>query len=171
MNIEQLLAEKGGIRLDIGCGENVQPNFVGMDVRPLPGVDIVHDATDFPWPLPDECVLAAIASHLVEHIPPAAIGPDGMWWPFMRFMDEVWRVMKVGGEFIIVTPHGSSQGFLQDPTHVNAINENTFYYFTPGHSLYNFYKPKPWAVKEHGRFFNPAGNIEIVLIKLAEGGK
>jgi SAM-dependent methyltransferase len=140
----------------------------------MPGVDIVHDVTVFPWPLPDECVLKAIASHLVEHIPPAAIGPDGMWWPFMAFMDEVWRVMKPYGEFIIVAPHGSSQGFLQDPTHCNALNENTFYYFTPGQPLnrpgylYNFYKPRPWRIKEHGRFFNPAGNIEIVLVK--EGG-
>ena len=34
------LASHSGIRLDIGCGANKQPNFVGIDLRPLPGVDI-----------------------------------------------------------------------------------------------------------------------------------
>lgn len=154
--ITALLQKNSGIRLDIGCGRNIQPGFVGIDMLDIPEVDIVWDLEDIPWPLPDESVLVAIASHVIEHINPAGGG-------FIKFMDEVWRVLKPGGEFAIVTPHGSSQGFLQDPTHCNACNENTFYYFTPDHPLYNFYKPKPWSVK--ARFWSPAGNIEIALVK------
>lgn len=109
-NIENLLKERSGIRLDIGCGGNKTPGFVGMDLRSLDGVDIVHDVESYPWPLPDESVLCAVASHLVEHIMPARFG-------FINFMNEVWRVLKVGGEFAIATPHGYSPGYLQDPTH------------------------------------------------------
>src|SRR5262245_6959710 len=97
--IDQLLS----IQLDIGCGANKQPGFTGIDIRPLPGVDIVHDVEAFPWPLPDECVSQAVSSHLVEHINPHKFG-------FVNFMDEVWRVMKPGGRFAIACPHGSSQG-------------------------------------------------------------
>jgi SAM-dependent methyltransferase len=159
MNIEQLLAEKSGIRLDIGCGENKQPGFVGMDIRDLPAVDIVHDWNDIPWPLPDKSVLVAIASHVVEHINPFDFG-------FIKFMDEVWRVLRPGGEFAMALPHGLSQGYLQDPTHCNPCNENTFFYFTPGHPLYNIYKPKPWSLKF--REWSPNANIEVILVKIEE---
>lgn len=149
----------GGIRLDIGCGETVQPGFVGMDIRPLPGVEIVHDCEDFPWPLPDESVIVAVASHLVEHIKP---------WLFIGFMDELWRVMVPDGQVVISCPHGSSQGQLQDPTHCASFNEVTFAYFDPLHAdtcgaLYQIYKPKPW--KYHYVSYSPAANIEAILIK------
>ena len=64
----RVLRVNAAIRLDLGCGANKQPGFVGMDIRALPGVDIVHDVEDIPWPLPDGCCMAIMASHLVEHI-------------------------------------------------------------------------------------------------------
>ena len=68
MTVAEIIAEKGGIRLDIGCGENKQEGFVGMDARALPGVDIIHDLEVFPWPLPDDCCLTIVGSHIIEHI-------------------------------------------------------------------------------------------------------
>lgn len=161
MDIDNLIAQNSGIFLDIGCGANRQPGWVGMDLRALPGVDIVHDVEAIPWPLPDECVKMALASHLIEHINPHKFG-------FVNFMDEVWRVMKPYGEFAIVVPHGSSQGFIQDPTHCNPCNEATWDYFCPERpsNLYTIYKPKPWRVKILTA--NPSGNMEVVLVKLAE---
>ena len=150
-----------GIILDIGCGPNKQQNSVGMDIRALPGVDIVHDFEEFPWPIKSETVLTAIASHVVEHVNPHKFG-------FIRWMDEVWRVMVPGGQLAIVTPHGSSQGYLQDPTHCNPCNEATWAYFAPGHAsgLYYIYKPKPWQIES--LIWSPAANMEVVLRKLVE---
>lgn len=161
MEITQLLQERSGIRLDIGCGAHPQPGFVGMDIRSLPGVDIVHDIEVYPWPLPDECVLTAVASHLVEHIAPARFG-------FIRFMDEVWRVLTVGGEFAIATPHGYSPGYLQDPTHCNPCNEATWAYFDPFEpntqgALWGIYRPMPWRIKYLS--WDPSANIEVILVK------
>jgi hypothetical protein len=70
---------------------------------------------------------------------------------FIQFMNEVWRVMKPGGQFAIVAPHGYSPGFLQDPSHCNEVNEATFAYFDPlesqaGGMLWRIYKPKPWQL-------------------------
>jgi predicted SAM-dependent methyltransferase len=164
-DIESILAGKSGIQLDIGCGGAKQEGFVGMDVRPLPGVDIVWDVNEFPWPLPDDCVVQAIASHLVEHINPAGGG-------FIDFMNEVWRVMQVDGKFAIATPHGRSDGFLQDPTHCNPCSEATWAYFDPKEKftngmLYNIYKPKPWRIDY--LTWSPEANIEVILYKRPDG--
>jgi len=168
MSIDSLLVENSGIHLDIGCGENKQPGTVGMDIRPLPGVDIVHDINAHPWPLPDECVKIAYARHLVEHIPPMAIIDGVTRFLFIEFIDEVWRIMKPGGQFAILTPHGYSSGYIQDPTHCNPCNEATWGYFSPGHPslLYNIYRPKPWRVAH--LTWDYTTNIEVLLEKISD---
>lgn len=165
--LQKLLKKNSGIHLDIGCGFNKQPGFVGIDYRPIPGiVDVVQDLETFPWPLPDECARMAIASHVVEHINPA----KGI---FISFMDEVWRLLKPEGEFGIVTPYAGSPGYWQDPSHVNGCTEATFRYFDPldkptRGELYKIYKPKPWKIKEGTLSLKRTGNLELVLIKRLE---
>lgn len=172
--LDGLLKERGGIRLDIGCGAQKHgPDWVGMDLQPLPGVDIIHDFNVHPWPLPDESVITAIASHVLEHIPKVVIDGGKTRFPFIEFMDEVWRIMKPDGQFAIAVPHGASPGFMQDPTHAAQINEATFAYFDPlsyDGQLYHFYKPKPWKIKtdaigEPYLYFDPGSNLEVVLVK------
>jgi len=153
---------KPGHQLDIGCGGNKQgPDWLGIDKRPLDGVDIVHDLEVFPWPLEDESVIRAIASHVIEHINPA----NGI---FLRFMDEVWRVLKPDGQFAIMLPHGYSPGQMQDPSHINSSNEATWAYFDPlepktGGHLYRIYRPKPWELVK--MYWEPNANMEILLRK------
>lgn len=166
MNIQKLLKDKSGIRLDIGCGSNKNPGFVGIDISPLEGVDIVWDIEKTPWPLPDECVITATSSHVLEHI-----NPHG--GVFINVMNEIWRVMKPHGQFAFVVPHAASHGYAQDPTHCNMINETTMHYFDPdpegrsmGAQLYNFYRPKPWKIER--QYFNPQGNLEVLLTKRLE---
>lgn len=152
------LKDKTGIRLDIGSGANPQPGFVGMDIQKLPGVDIVHDWNKFPWPFKTESVLTAIATHVIEHVNPA----DGH---FIRWMNEVWRILKYDGQIAIAAPYGGSPGYWQDPTHCNGCNENTFRYFDPldESGLYGFYEPAPWKIEVNT--FHRQGNLEIVLRK------
>lgn len=161
--IEALLKSKSGINLDVGGGSRPQPGFINIDYRPLPQVDIVHDIEKTPWPLPDECVLKAVASHVLEHIEPHG----GI---FINVMDEIWRVLKPKGQFAFVVPYAGSQGFYQDPTHCNPIIETTMYYFDPdpegrniSGALYQFYQPKPWKIQ-----FMSAGRegiLEVLLEK------
>jgi hypothetical protein len=143
-----------GIRLDIGCGGGKQPNWVGMDLRKLPGVDIVHDVQRFPWPIPDGIVLQALCSHLWEHIEPKYR---------ITFMNEIWRVMKLDGQLLISVPYYSSFGACQDPTHYPCPNEATFTYFDPAYPLYQIYQPKPWKVVANDYRYN--GNLEVILEK------
>lgn len=195
--VQEVLAKYPTVKLDIGCGQNKQQGFVGIDYEAFPGVDIVHDVEVFPWPLPDECADIAVTSHLLEHINPhhgdsrvanltqllldkGIITPDevasyiGELNPgprFMRLMDEVWRVLKPGAQFLNVFPYAGSPGYWQDPTHVNGINNMTFWYFDPeephvGKALYAFYKPKPWKIVR--QLGSKGGNLEVVLEKRPE---
>jgi SAM-dependent methyltransferase len=171
VEIAALLKEKGGIRLDIACGATKQPGFVGMDMLPLENVDVVHDVLNFPWPLPDECALVAVASHIIEHIPAVARENGRTWLPFMRFMDECWRVLKYDAQIAISYPHGDSQGFLQDPTHCHAMNEAVWVYFDPLESntagrMYQLYRPKPWKIETLS--WVPTDNVEVILRKRRE---
>ena len=149
---------KKGILLDIGCGGNKQAeNFVGMDKRALPGVDLVHDVEVFPWPLEDDSVHLAVCSHLLEHIKP---------WLTIDFFNEAWRVLQPDAQLVIAVPYGVSGGFQQDPTHCNIVIETTFQYFDPVFPLYNIYKPKPWRIKKGFPVWEANGHLECILQKM-----
>lgn len=159
-----------GFNLDVGSSDHPQKGFLGMDRREVPNVSFVWDVTSpaeppfwavqqfgakpIPWPFQDSCVDKLLMSHLFEHIPPEAS---------LAVMDEVWRVMKFDGQVFIVVPHGSSFGYMQDPTHQLPCNEATFSYWDPAHEsgLWNVYKPKPWKIAQFKS--SPQHNVEIVL--------
>ena len=202
-DIKKLIEGKKIAKLDIGGGGNPTPGFINMDYRAIPGkVDIVHDLTLFPWPIEDETFDLATCSHVVEHLNPMPVDPRitgiakmllakklvsqkdldkylGEIAPgpiFMRFMDEAWRVLKVGGELLLSGPYAGSPGFYQDPSHINACNEITWDYFSPkgvqsNGLLWSIYKSKPFHVKLNT--WHQGGFFEVVLEKMAfrEDGK
>ena len=158
-SLVDVVRDHSKIQLDVGCGGNKRPGWVGLDIRPLPGVDIVHDIEDFPWPLPDDCARVIQLSHIIEHIPPVGYrlevirgGPDQpvagypptdpvlypiidvklhRTKPHLELMDELHRILEPSGQVWITCPYGWSHGFVQDPTHAKPINEDYFEYFTP----------------------------------------
>lgn len=190
--IKQLLRDKNlGVKIDLGCGANKVEDFIGIDNRKLPGVDIVLDLEIFPWPIPSEVASLVVSSHVLEHIPPSKvdvhltqliallvkkkkitaaeakewIGETDFESTFIRFMDEVWRVLKPGGEFVFKVPYAGTTGYWQDPTHINPITEATIYYFDPFHvtNLYRVYRPLPWEIKH--LFWDTEAIMEVCLVK------
>lgn len=160
--IKKLIKDKAHVNVQLGGGLDCPRGFINIDILDDPRVDITHDLETFPWPLPDNSVDLLVASHLVEHINPHKFG-------FVNFMNEAWRVLKTGGQFMISTPFAGSYGYFQDPTHVNPCNDATFWYFDPmknNGSLYNVYKPKPWKIKDLA--YDMQGNMEVLLVKRKE---
>ncbi|MFX0210472.1 MAG: hypothetical protein ACFFDT_31120 [Candidatus Hodarchaeota archaeon] len=155
----ELVKKNGGIRLDIGCGENKQENFIGLDKRKLEGVDIVWDLEKFPYPLPDDCCMAIIGSHIIEHIKP---------WLTIDFINELWRIMKPGGQLALVYPYPGSTGFWQDPTHCNGLNEATWQYFDPRYPLFEIYRPKPWLNEKGFPTWKLTTVVEVFMNKITE---
>ena len=153
------------MKLDIACGHHKDgPDWTGMDIQRLPGVDIVHDLNMHPWPVESESVDQAKAWHIVEHIPPACVTEKGTIFPFIAFMNECWRVLRVGARIDIECPHGASDVFMHDPTHCNHVTEVTWEYFDPSKSRYEVFRPKPWRIASlHWTF---VGNVNVVLEKM-----
>jgi len=143
---------KKGIRLDLGCGENKQPNWTGLDIRKVKGVDIVHDIQKIPYPLKANSCFQILMSHVWEHIEPKNR---------IKVMDELWRIMMPEGQLLISVPYYLSFGACQDPSHYPCPNEATFTYFDSGYPLYNIYKPKPWKLVRNDYQLN--GNLEVIL--------
>ena len=157
-SLDKLIKENMSIKLDIGCGGNKQNGFIGLDVRKLDGVDIVHNLEKFPYPIPENSCSTILGSHIIEHIKP---------WYTIPLFDELWRMMKEGGQLVLSTPYAGSPGFWQDPTHCNGFNEATFQYFDPRFPLWNIYKPKPWHIEAGFPCWQANGNLEIMLEKIS----
>lgn len=107
-------------RLHLGCGNEILPGWVNHDLVALPGVDVVHDLTAFPWPFPDHAFEEVRLFHVLEHLPDP-----------VRTMEELHRVCAPGGRVTIRVPYWNSRDFATDPTHRTSFSEHSFDYFDP----------------------------------------
>lgn len=100
--------ESGKIKLDIGCGKNKKEGFIGLDIDPSSGADIIASALKLPFE--DESVDEVNSFHLVEHF-----SPDEA----RRYFYEVYRVLKKGGtaEMKIDRDWSKKRLLKKDPTH------------------------------------------------------
>lgn len=112
------------VRLNLGCGKTTMEGFVGMDRRKFPGVDIVHDINDYPWPFADESVEEIHCSHVLEHFDHNRHNPERV-----RIMNEMYRILVPGGKATIITPHWASNRAYGDFTHADKPVCEMFYYY------------------------------------------
>lgn len=137
------VAEVKKVRLDVACGANCVPGFEGLDIAPLPGVKHVHNVLSFPWPFADESVDEVWCSHFIEHLPMLLWTPGYANWQdalspfqktdrsvdlFLKFFDEVHRILKPGGKATFVCPQAKNDRAFQDPTHRRFIVPASFFY-------------------------------------------
>jgi hypothetical protein len=103
------------LKLDLGCGENCQVGFTGVDLyAPSAKVKLDLLAWDLSkgkfaqWPWKDNTVDEIFCSHFVEHI------PAHLRW---KFFEECWRIMKLGATMRIFAPNWKSERAYGDMTH------------------------------------------------------
>lgn len=134
----QNLAEDHDRHLDLGCGRfprnpYARRHLSGVDIRPLQeaeGFDYrVANLILEPIPYPDNSFLSVSAFDFIEHIPRIFPGDGGTVFPFVRLMDEIWRVLAPGGRLYALTPAFPAPEAFTDPTHVNIITDKTHTYF------------------------------------------
>ena len=109
------------MKLDLGWGGTTHDDYEDyetVDLDPSVSPDHVVDLAVYPWPWPNDSVTAAYSSHLVEHIV-----------DLVGFMRELYRVMKDGAEVVIRHPYQFHVSAWQDPTHVRALNEISWFYY------------------------------------------
>lgn len=84
----------GTLRLNLGCGHIALPGYVNVDMRELPGVDVVAEASDLPFER--DSVTEIFSAHFIEHFPQEAM---------RRRLLPYWRnLLRPGGTFRAVTP-------------------------------------------------------------------
>ena len=69
LNPDRLAAQRraGGLRLNVGCGHRPDPERINIDMRELPGVDVVALIDDLPFE--PGSVQEMYSSHVLEHFP------------------------------------------------------------------------------------------------------
>lgn len=141
--------QKTPLRLDIACGQNKQPGFIGVDIAG--DADVLHDLLSFPWPFENDSVGEVFSSHWVEHIPHWRPGwaKDG-WW---LFFEELHRVCKPDAKLTFVHPYVKSDRAFWDPTHIRFIHETTWYYLD-----------KNWREQQGLGHYATDCDFEVVLI-------
>lgn len=85
----------GGVeKIEGGTGSPKLEGFTNVDIRALPGVDIVHDITNLPM-FKDDSVDEIRVSHTIEHILPDKI---------IKALQEWYRILKPNGLLRIYCP-------------------------------------------------------------------
>lgn len=139
--------------MHLGCGERKEPGAVGVDIRKLPGVDIVHDLDRYPYPFKTGSVDRVIAVNIIEHIEDV-----------VRTMEEIHRVCRNGARVYVATSHFSALDSFTDPTHKHFFTTRTFDYFVPGEALHEYQYSKAKYRKIRVRLGPPTTNWALKLI-------
>ena len=141
------------LKLDLACGDSKAVGYKGVDISDYEAVDYVMDLQQFPWNIKDESADEVRCSYYIEHIKHDNVAldlvnivnesndfaefkdklnkeeftnsQDGM----IKFINEVYRILKPGGKLTLIAPYYSSMRAFGDPTHVRYIADFSFYYF------------------------------------------
>jgi SAM-dependent methyltransferase len=81
------------LKLQLGCGGNILPGWLNTDSVPLPSVDYLDFTRRFPFV--DGVFSAVFCEHTIEHIEKDQA---------VTMITEVFRVLRPGGAFRVVTP-------------------------------------------------------------------
>lgn len=114
--------------LDVGCGINKLPGSIGIDRNPASRADVICELDQFPYPFRDSSFDALQAVHVIEHV-----------GDVMKTMEEFHRLVRAGGEVLIVTPHYTDFSSFCDPTHRWHLNSFSLRYFGEDNAGYGYY--------------------------------
>ena len=115
------------MKLNFGCGKDVRPGYVNLDIVKLPGVDKTCNFNKFPYPFKANTFDEVLIVHVLEHLE-----------NLVKVMEELHRICKPGAVIKIYVPYYHHHEAFGDPTHRNFFTLDTFNYFSEGWGL-NYY--------------------------------
>ena len=110
----------GAEKREGGGASPLLEGFTNVDIRDLPGVDIVHDITNLPM-FEDASVDEIRVSHAIEHLSPDKI---------MNALQEWYRILKPGGLLRIYCPdaHKLTQDYVSGRIDCEKFSYQLFIY-------------------------------------------
>ena len=119
-------------RINLGSGKDYKTGWLNLDMLDRAEPDLVLDlAGPLTWPheargesvgpvrLEAGSVAVIYANNVLEHVPDLPV-----------LMTNALALLKTGGEFHIEVPYERALTAWQDPTHLRALNENSWIYYT-----------------------------------------
>lgn len=153
--------------LNIGAGGKIIKEAVSLDVRVGPGIDIVCDVRKG-LPFADKRFNEVVADYFLQQI------CDGE--KFVYVLNEIWRVLKIGGLLKLRVPNAEYPVAFKDPFDCRAFTKETFDYFNKDHYRFKYYRYgfKPWIIvkiEEIGGCQNPElrDRLYVEMKKYGEG--
>lgn len=114
--------------LDVGCGINKLAGAIGIDRNPASRADVICDLDGLPYPFRDSSFDRLQAVHVIEHVADV-----------IKTMEEFHRLLRAGGEALIITPHYTDFSSFCDPTHRWHLNSFSLRYFGENHGGFGYY--------------------------------
>ena len=108
-------------KLNLGCGKDIKKGYINLDKVNIPGIDVIHDLTKFPWPFPNDYFDEILSLGTIE-----LINAD-----FIKIMEEIYRISKQGALIKIRSPVFPNMCSAQDPLTKKFMTYNSFDYFNP----------------------------------------
>lgn len=132
--------------LNLGCGNRIMDgdNVVNHDmVRHRPEINAVHDLDITPWPWGNNHFERIDARSVFEHLRLTLI----------EACNECWRILRPGGQLVIVYPSADGPTAHEDPTHRWFWTERSLDYLDPDtrHGQdYPYYTLMKWRILSCG---------------------
>ncbi len=104
----------------LGAGNHHIDGWIHVDR--LPNADIVCDITKG-LPFEDDSIAKCYSQDFMEHLPPEFAVP---------VINEIWRVLKLGGTMEHLIPNAGSRNDYGSPTHLTHWNLQCFEHFDKG---------------------------------------
>lgn len=117
------------LKIDIGCGISKKEGFLGIDIIPSVGVDLVHDLNQFPYPFENTVASEIWMDNVLEHLEKPLL-----------VLEELYRIAKNQTKITIAVPYFRSFYACIDPTHRNFFSVEYFNYFDPTHPFCQKYQ-------------------------------
>ncbi len=118
--------------INLGSGKDYKPGWLNIDVLERAQPDVLLDlGLPVDWPvvgatpfagelhLAPDSVETIFASNVLEHVPDLPM-----------LMGNCLALLKTGGRFVIEVPYEHAATAWQDPTHLRALNEKSWLYYT-----------------------------------------
>jgi len=134
------------LKINLGCGMRYLSDYVNCDVLTHIKADKYFDLNKPPYPFESNSADEIFMDNVLEHLNDV-----------VQVMEELHRILQVGGLLRILVPYGKTDWALQDPTHKHYFTENSLNYFVEGFP-YGFYSKGKFKMVE-ARLYGDSTNI------------